>query len=206
VRINSAPFVLPVSKSASSSVSSSSSSAAAAAAVLVHPAQAPLVQIRAQAQVQAQVQSQSQPPVQVAGALTVAPVSEQVHVPSAAVSSGVMVDDVDGVPLAASDPSPSPGLVNAPGTPATELPPPHAPPHAPSSSSRWDSTTSLPTLPTSSLPTSTLPTPLRPVERDLEEDDEALLVAPPACPTQRRVIDLLAQFTATDGEAFERVS
>jgi hypothetical protein len=189
VRINSAPFVLPVSKTSS------------AQALL--PPQAPPPQIQAQIQVQVP----AQPPVQVAGALTAAAaMPEQASAVSVSVSSGVMVDDVDGVPLSASGPNSSPtgsniGTANT----AAELLPPQAVPQAPSSSSRWDST-SHPTHPTTTTTLPIHPTLLRPVERDMEEDDEALLVAPPACPTQRRVVDLLAQFTATDGEAFERVS
>ena len=44
-----------------------------------------------------------------------------------------------------------------------------------------------------------------PVERAMEEDDEMVLVAPPEDARQRAVIDLLAEFIATDGDAFEKV-
>ena len=39
----------------------------------------------------------------------------------------------------------------------------------------------------------------------MEEDDAMVLVAPPEDPQLRAVIDLLAEFIATDGDAFEKV-
>lgn len=44
-----------------------------------------------------------------------------------------------------------------------------------------------------------------PKERAMEEDDAMVLVAPPEDPQLRAVIDLLAEFIATDGDAFEKV-